>query len=132
MNKKGDYVSFYKQDKNGDLYTTRKTQNVYQYSQTFIYECLQDFENREMFHQMIKQQLEKRGLLSRISEREDVLINTFGTPNQVNQSMNDTQQPIDSGNDDQMEEEIDHQNEQFQQQVDEDQNDDIIIVNEID
>ena len=28
--KKGDYVSFYKQDKNGDLYTTRKTQNVYQ------------------------------------------------------------------------------------------------------
>ena len=85
-----------------------------------------------MFHQMIKQQLEKRGLLSRISEREEVLINTFGTPNQVNQSMNDTQQPIDSGNDDQMEEEIDHQNEQFQQQVDEDQNDDIIIVNEID
>ena len=55
-----------------------------------------------MFHQMIKQQLEKQGLLSRISEREDVLINTFGTPNQVNQSMNDTQQPIDSGNDDQM------------------------------
>ena len=84
-----------------------------------------------MFHQMIKQQLEKRGLLSRISEREDVLINTFGTPNQVNQSMNDTEQPIDSGNDDQMEE-IDHQNEQFQQQVDDDQNDDIIIVNEID
>ena len=31
-----------------------------------------------------------------------------------------------------MEEEIDHQNEQFQQQVDEDQNDDIIIVNEND
>ena len=31
-----------------------------------------------------------------------------------------------------MEEEIDHQNEQFQQQVDDDQNDDIIIVNEID
>ena len=85
-----------------------------------------------MFHQMIKQQLEKRGLLSWISEREDVLINTFGTPNQVNQSMNDTQQPIDSGNDDQMEEEIDHQNEQFQQQVDDDQNDDIVIVNEID
>ena len=24
VNKKGDYVSFYKQDKNGDLYTTRK------------------------------------------------------------------------------------------------------------
>ena len=43
-----------------------------------------------------------------------------------------TQQPIDSGNDDQMQEEIDHQNEQFQQQVDENQNDDIIIVNEID
>ena len=85
-----------------------------------------------MFHQMIKQQLEKRGLLSRISEREDVLINTFGTPNQVNKSMNDIQQPIDSGNDDQMQEEIDHQNEQFQQ-VDDDQNDDIIIiVNEID
>ena len=84
-----------------------------------------------MFHQMIKQ-LEKRGLLSRISEREDVLINTFGTPNQVNKSMNDIQQPIDSGNDDQMQEEIDHQNEQFQQQVDDEQNDDIIIVNEID
>ena len=31
-----------------------------------------------------------------------------------------------------MEEEIDHQNEQFQQQVDDDQNDDIIIVNEND
>ena len=30
VNKKGDYVSFYKQDKNGDLYTTRKTRNVYQ------------------------------------------------------------------------------------------------------
>ena len=80
---------------------------------------------------MIKQ-LEKRGLLSRISEREDVLINTFRTSNQVNKSMNDIQQPIDSGNDDQMQEEIDHQNEQFQQQVDDDQNDDIIIVNEND
>ena len=46
-----------------------------------------------------------------------------------------TQQPIDSGNDDQMQEEIDHQNEQFQQPIDsgnDDQNDDIIIVNEID
>ena len=37
VNNEGDYVSFYIQDKNGDLYiTTRNTKDVYRTRQSFI------------------------------------------------------------------------------------------------
>ena len=85
VNNEGDYVSFYIQDKNGNLYTTRETSDVYRTRQSFIYECLEYPENREIFHQMIKRQLEKRCLQSEITEREDVMMNTIGTRNKVNQ-----------------------------------------------
>lgn len=43
VNKKGDYVSFYKQDKNGYLYTTRKHEifiNILKHLYTSVYKIL--------------------------------------------------------------------------------------------
>ena len=36
VNNEGNYVSFYIQDKKGDLYTTRETSDVYRTRQSFI------------------------------------------------------------------------------------------------
>ena len=75
-------------------FTTTKTQRVYQRAQSFIYECLQEPEHREYFHNMVLQQLEKKGLLLEIEMRDDVLVNTFKSsnhsypsrPNEINEN----------------------------------------------
>ena len=84
LNKKNEYLSFFKKNKNGELYSTRKTKDVYRLSQSFIYECLQEPEHREYFHNMVLQQLVKKGLLFEIEKRDDVLINTFKSSNHSN------------------------------------------------
>ena len=77
LNKKNEYVCIYKKDSNFKEIKTRKTYQLYRLSQSFIYECLQEPEHREYFHNMVQQQLEKKGLLLEIEKRDDVLVNTF-------------------------------------------------------
>ena len=60
---------------------------LYRISQSFIYECLQEPECWEYFHYMVQHQLDKKGLLTEINKRDDVLVNTFKSSNQSNPSL---------------------------------------------
>ena len=77
LNKQNEYLCFFRNENETKEFTTTKTQRVYQRAQSFIYECLQEPEHREYFHNMVQQQLEKKGLLLEIEKRDDVLVNTF-------------------------------------------------------
>ena len=94
LNKQNEYLCFFRNENETKEFTTTKTQRVYQRAQSFIYECLQEPEHREYFHNMVLQQLEKKGLLLEIEKRDDVLVNTFKSsnhsypsrPNEINEN----------------------------------------------
>ena len=103
LDKNNDYVCIFKKHQQDENMKTKNTRDVYRYSQGFIYECLQETKNREFFHQMVFEQLKKKGLLSQISNRSDILKNTF-EENETNQNNNQSDGMFMECEDDKMEE----------------------------
>ena len=60
LNKKNECVCLYKNINETKEFITTETQRVYQRAQSFIYECLQEPEHKQYFHNMVHQQLEKK------------------------------------------------------------------------
>ena len=72
------FIQKYKWNKR--IHYNRNTKSISKSS--IIYnECLKEPEHKEYFHNMVQHQLEKKGLLSEIEKRDDVLVNTFKSSN---------------------------------------------------